>query len=393
MPRSLVPSYPRHRGHLEADVVIVGGGATGCATAQAFAAQGIKVVLIEGDRLGRGSSGSSQGWLADDPGVAFLALEQALGRRAARQAWQGWRRASREAAALLRRLSVKCQLQPTPALLVATTTDQAEGLRRERKARAGAGLDAPMPTAAAVGRETGMGVAAALRTRDGAVLDPYRATIGLAAAAVKRGARVFERTVAERIVFRPKWVDIRTAGGTLRADRVVVATGQPTALFKSLVRHVSLRTGFLALTEPVPARLRRVLGQRSSVIRDLASPPHAIRWVDGDRLLVAGADSDRVPERLREKVVVQRTGQLMYELSLLYPEISGLMPAFGWSADYARTADGLPYIGPHRNYPRHLFAFGDAGHGLTGAFLASRILLRHHLDEAEPADGVFGFTR
>ena len=35
--------------------------------------------------------------------------------------------------------------------------------------------------------------------------------------------------------------------------------------------------------------------------------------------------------------------------------------AFGWDARYARTADGLPVIGPHRNYPFHLFAFGDAG--------------------------------
>ena len=45
---------------------------------------------------------------------------------------------------------------------------------------------------------------------------------------------------------------------------------------------------------------------------------------------------------------------------------------------YARTADGLPYIGPHRNFPHHLFAFGDSSHSVTGAYLASRILLRHH---------------
>ena len=49
------------------------------------------------------------------------------------------------------------------------------------------------------------------------------------------------------------------------------------------------------------------------------------------------------------------------------------------------------YIGPHRNYPRHLFAFGDASHGVTGAYLASRILLRHCLDERDAADNLFGF--
>ena len=76
----------------------------------------------------------------------------------------------------------------------------------------------------------------------------------------------------------------------------------------------------------------------------------------------------------------------MYELSTLYPDISGIRPAYGWHAAYARTVDGLPYIGPHRNFPHHLFAFGDASRSVTGAYLASRILLRHHLEEPEAGD-------
>ena len=83
----------------------------------------------------------------------------------------------------------------------------------------------------------------------------------------------------------------------------------------------------------------------------------------------------------------------MYELSTLYPEISGIAPEYGWDAPYARTADGLPYVGPHRNFPHHLFAFADSSHSLTGSYLASRILLRHFLDEIDPADEGFGFAR
>jgi glycine/D-amino acid oxidase-like deaminating enzyme len=143
----------------------------------------------------------------------------------------------------------------------------------------------------------------------------------------------------------------------------------------------------------VPAKIRNQLGRKTSVIRDLVAPPHVIRWVDDERLLVTGGDGESPPPRLRAKATFQRTGQLMYELSTIYPDISGIPPEFGWEASYARTADGLPYIGPHRNYPRHLFALGDASHSVTGAYLASRILLRHYLDEVEPSDEVFGFER
>jgi glycine/D-amino acid oxidase-like deaminating enzyme len=83
----------------------------------------------------------------------------------------------------------------------------------------------------------------------------------------------------------------------------------------------------------------------------------------------------------------------MYELSTIYPDISGLQAAYGWSANYALTGEALPYIGPHRNFPHHLFAFGNSGHDVTAAYLASRILLRHCLDDPDSADDAFGFNR
>jgi glycine/D-amino acid oxidase-like deaminating enzyme len=225
------------------------------------------------------------------------------------------------------------------------------------------------------------------------MLDPYRACLGVAGAAVRRSAQIFERSPVKKITFGRKNVDVFTAAGAIHADAVVIATGVPTALCKSLARHFWFRSAYLVLTQPVPAKVRQRLGRRAAVIRDRAEPPHILRWVNDERLLVSGADAGSGPAKLRDKVLVQRTGQLMYELSTMYPEISGIQPAYGWDAAYARTGDGLPYIGPHRNFPHHLFAFGDASHSMTGAYLASRILLRQYLDEADAADAAFSFTR
>jgi glycine/D-amino acid oxidase-like deaminating enzyme len=276
---------------------------------------------------------------------------------------------------------------------VAVTADQALRLQKEQKARRQAGVDAPLLNARAIASETGLAAPAAIRSRDGATIDPYRATVGLTAAAAARGAAIFERSPVTRVTFDRKTATVLSPGGAIRTSRVVVATGSPTPLFKALARHFWFRSVFFALTAPVPAKVRAQLGTRRSVIRDAAIPPHFIRWIEDQRLMVAGADGATAPERLRDKTIVQRTGQLMYELSTLYPEISGIMPEFGWESPYTRTVDGLPYIGAHRNYPHHVFAFGDSSHGVTGAYLASRIFLRHHLGESDPADEVFGFNR
>lgn len=392
-PASRLPSFPRQRGATTAEVVVVGGGLTGCASAYAFAAAGISVVLLERDRIGRGATAAASGLLSDDPSIDVADLEKALGPRAAKRARQSWRRASLDFQALLRRLSIKCDLEPRPLVTVALNEQQAARLTREQKARRDAGLDAPMLKAAAVAADVAIPARSALRTSDSATIDPYRAAIGLAGAARARGALLFERTAVKRISFTRRHAVVTTDAGTIQTSRVVVATGMPTPLFKALVRHFWFHSTSFVLTERIPARIRQRLGRRAAVLRDTVSPPHIVRWLDDERLLINGADTDPTPERQRDKFLVQRTGQLMYELSTLYPDVSGIRAEYGWDAQYARTADGLPYIGAHRNFPHHLFAFGDSSHSLTGAFLASRIVLRQHLGKPDPADEVFGFHR
>jgi glycine/D-amino acid oxidase-like deaminating enzyme len=363
-------------------------------TAYAFATAGVKVALFEAERRGQATSGASTGWIGEDPGASLLEVEKLVGAKLARHAWQAWRRAALDFAALVRRLDLKCHLEPRSSLLVAATPEQVGRLKREHQSRRDAGLDLALVNARTIAEEAAVAGGAAIRSRDGATIDPYRATLGLAAAAVERGAQIFEHSPVKKITFTRKDAGVVTAGGTFRVRRVVIATAMPAPpLFGSLTRHFWFKSRYLALTDPVPAKIRNGLGKRAVVLRDRATPPHVIRWVNDERLLIEGADGDAPPARLRAKTIVQRTGQLMYELSTIYPEISGIMPAYGWDAPYALTGEGLPYIGPHRNFPHQLLAFGDSSHGVTGAYLASRILLRHYLGEADAADQAFGFTR
>ena len=186
-PASRVPDHPRLRGAHTFDVVIIGAGLTGCATAYACAAAGLKAIVLEADRVGRGSAGRSAGLLLPEPGPAFRDIEQAHGVRAARIAFESWRHASLEGAALLRRLNIKCGLEPVIPLIVAARDDE-KMLRREFDARSKAGVDGTWLTRKLLGRLTAPDAPAAIRMRDAFSLDPYRACLGFSAAAASRGA-------------------------------------------------------------------------------------------------------------------------------------------------------------------------------------------------------------
>jgi glycine/D-amino acid oxidase-like deaminating enzyme len=392
-PATRRPAFPRHRSPLDTRVAIIGGGLTGCACASALAAARVPVVLLEAGRIGSGATASAPGLSREDFEASFRDSVAAHGLRAARTMWQAMHRASLDLPATLRRLRIQCGLEPQDLIQVAPS-QAADGkdLRREYAARRAAGLEPRWIAPAALARETGLASVGGLRTK-GSVLDPYRACLGLARAAEARGAGIFESSEVRQIRAGTAAVEVVTSGGAIRAETVIVATDAPLPDLRALRRHLHPRESYTAVSAPLPPKARKEVGQRTVVLRDRSEPPHFVRWLDDNRVLIAGADRDPVPARLRESARIQRTAQLMYELSLLYPAISGTPAAWGWSAVVADTADGLPYIGTHRNFPRHLFALGLGRHGAAGSWLAARVLLRQVVGEPAKGDDLLGFGR
>lgn len=392
-PKSRRPDLPRFRGEADTDVIIIGAGLTGCAAAWSFAAAGVDVIVLEADRVGSGSTAGSPGIIREDFDASFQDTAARHGLRAARTLWQGLRRASLDFAAAIRRLNLRCDLAPQDLLhIVGRDADAVKRLKREYQARRAAGFEHSWVTAAALAREAAVEGGAAIRTR-GFTFDPFRACVGFAAAAIGKGATVFERSPVRRIRAGRKLVQVTTASGTIRARAVVVAGGANLPDLRALRRHLSPQQSYAVVTEPLPAAVRRELGRRAAALTDASSPPHFLRWLKDDRVLFAGADQERGPARALDKILVQRSGQLMYELSTIYPPISGAMYEWAWDFSHDLTVDGLPYVGLHRNFPRHLFALGHGRNGAGVAWLAARVLLRQFQNSPDKGDELFGFAR
>ena len=77
----------------------------------------------------------------------------------------------------------------------------------------------------------------------------------------------------------------------------------------------------------------------------------------------------------------------------LYPALSEIGFDTAWEGLFAMTPDSLPYIGPHRRYPRHTFALGYGGNGMTFAALAARILVEQWLGIESADHELFAFNR
>ena len=391
-PKARRRSYPRLKGSQTCRIAVVGGGLTGASCAISLAAAGIDVVLVESESVGAGMTAGDAGLLREGFAGSFHEAAAAHGLRASRAVWDTMRRGSLDFAAALRRYRIRCDLSRQTLVTFATGPEVGRRLRREYQSRHDSGIEGAWITSTVLGRETALESTGGIRTQS-ATIDTYRACIGLIAAAAARGAKIHERSTVRRIRPSKRYVDVVTDGGSLRAESVVVATAAPIQDLRGLRRHLRAENSYGVLTEPLPAAVRRHIGSRRSVLEDAREPGRIVRWLGEDRVLLHGARQPEVPARVSDRALVQRTGQLMYELSLLYPAISGLRPAASWAGVDYDTADGLPFLGTHRNYPRHLFAFGSSRHGAGLAWTAARVILRHIAGEPTRADLALGFAR
>jgi glycine/D-amino acid oxidase-like deaminating enzyme len=129
------------------------------------------------------------------------------------------------------------------------------------------------------------------------------------------------------------------------------------------------------------------------MVWDSDRPYHYLRWTPDHRLLFGGLDRPKLPAAIRPAVLRRRADMLMADLKQWYPALEGVRPEYAWEGLFAKTPDGLPYIGAHRRYPRQLFALGYGGNGMTLGFFAAKALVRIAQGRPGPCDGLFGFGR
>lgn len=384
--------HPRLTDTVETDVAVVGAGLTGTLIACQLARAGRRVVLLEADRAGA-TAALDAGWIVETPGVPFRELRARHGLKAARHLYEATRKSALDVAAFLRRLGTNVGLDGRESLLLPAPFEDPKALEREQQARAEAGLDAvwlpPRRIAAEVRVDQPRG---GLKTHSEGVVDPYRAWRALLKAALAARAALYEQSPVTRVKVGRRAAEVVTPGGLVRADAVVIATGTPRPLVPSLQRHVRVDHTYAVATEPLAGALRPRL-PAGTIVRTAGNKQKALTLTREGRVLVQGGDQPAVPARRQDRALVQRAGELMYELSVLYPALSGVQPEFAWAAPRVTARDGLMLIGPHRNLPRHLFALGLGATGLSGAWLAARVLLRRLAGEAETADETFGFGR
>ncbi len=392
------PHAVRHRRYasldcdLGVDVVVVGGGFVGASVAWMLASHGVSVAVLESSHVGLGSTAASSALLMQEPDTDYQELAALYGARATKRIWELSRDATRELISTLRRNEIECALEGCDSVYYTRNAEVVARLRAEQQRRARGGFSATWLSADALQRTTGIDGAGAIRAHGNACLDPYRACLGLLAAAQRRGAHIFEGSAVRSVTRNGTGVAAVTAGGTVFADYAIIATGYATPEPKTLSARFAMKQTYVFATERIPAKTRKAMGFGDVMVWDTQRPYHYARWTRDHRLIAGGGDRPRVT-RGRGAALRREISALRDHFLTLWPALADVRIEHCWEGLFAMTPDGLPYIGPHARYPRQLFALGYGGNGMTFAFIAARLLLEWIRGTRSADHDLFAFNR
>jgi sarcosine oxidase len=222
---------------LHYDVIVVGGGVMGCASAYHLAKRGRRVLLLEQFAIGH-ARGSSHGHSR----IFRLAYDAPDYVRLAQAAFLLWRALEREAGTdlLLQTGGLDYALSGTPAFEATCATLIALDIEFEQLDRTAVERRFPqfhMPADSV-----------AIYQRDSGILDANRCVATLAAEALRHGADLRENEPARQLRAAGAGVEVRTDTATYVADRLVVTAG---AWARPLLRQLGLDLPLTVTSEQV----------------------------------------------------------------------------------------------------------------------------------------------
>lgn len=368
------PAAPALEGDARADVAVIGAGYAGLACALALAERGARALVLEAREIGYGASGRNNGQVIP----TLSRIEPAELRRSAGERFvQLVADSAAFTFALIRRHGMACDAVQAGWVQPAHTPGRMKLAEARVAAWRAYGAPAELLDRAGVERITGSRYwHGGWQNRSGGKVNPLGLCRELARAAMQQGARVHSHCPALEVKRAAGGWQVRTARGTVHAERVVLATHAYTErLWPALARSVVPLASYQMATEPL-TEPHGVL-PLDHACSDTQGDLYFFRKDAAGRLVTGGALV--LPWNWRARLAERIAGRV----ARVFPQLGRPRFEYLWHGRLGMTADGAPHA--YELAPGVLAWAGCNGRGLALAVSLGTELARASLGETDVA--------
>ncbi|HPO15390.1 MAG TPA: FAD-binding oxidoreductase [Candidatus Hydrogenedentes bacterium] len=365
------------KGHHQADIVIIGGGFTGLASAYHLSElmPGKKIVLLEGACCGYGASGRNGGFC--DPGLpGLMEYAASAGLEAGRRAFEASTFGIAQIKQMISEHGLSCDFEENGMIEAAITEEQAASLEEEQKVYSGLGIKSTMFTGNALKEAINSPrYIAALAIPNGAILNPAKLARGMKPIVENRGVEVRERTVVLR-VHPGKIHRIETEMGDITAPALVLGLDGYAPGLGFFRNHVMPMSSYVIATEPLsPAQWQSIGWSKRWGLSDIRLLFDYLRPTVDGRIVIGGSDypcyAHDALSSGNNKPVIELLTQSLFTT---FPQLEGLRIDHAWGGTMGISRDYTPSVGVMGEYKNIYYGVAYNGEGVAFAQIAGRII-------------------
>jgi glycine/D-amino acid oxidase-like deaminating enzyme len=350
------------------DVAVVGAGYCGLSAARTLAKRGVNVAVFEAETFGWGASSRNGGMVLTGLKLPVPTLIKRYGREVVRKMYAASLETIDCVERIVREEKIDCNFSRCGHLEVACKQSHFDGYEEsaqlvEREFKHELHIVSKNELLNEIGSNIYFG---GMVDESSAGLNPARYVAGLASAAQRTGALLFERaqvtSVVEEKISAAKRYRVQTSRGAVTAREVILASGAYTAEATPALRKKIIPIGsYIIATEVLPSDLARELSPRNRMIYDSKHFLYYYRLTPDNRMLFGGraAFFPANENTVRQSAEILRRGMID-----VYPQLRDTRVEFVWGGTLDFTLDVMPHAG---KIDGMYFAAGFAGHGVAAA--------------------------
>ncbi|RBW53241.1 FAD-binding oxidoreductase [Ruegeria sp. A3M17] len=370
------PDWPTHKGDLNVDVAIVGGGFTGLSAALHLAEAGVKVAVLEAATPGWGASGRNGGFCClGGSKLSHGSLVRGFGAEAAQSYEQAEEDAVQLVADLLEQHQIDADTHSKGETQLAHSARAMEKLRRNAEA---SGVLHDSDDLQRLG--LGGSFHGAYTNPVGFALNPRKYLFGLASAAKARGVQVFQKSPVETISKTQAGFDIESGSGHTRATNVLICTNGYSSEDMPLWlsgRYMPTQSTVLVTRPLSNAELQAQGWTSKQMCYDTRNLLHYFRLMPDRRFLFGMRGG--LWSSPRAEASIRRT--MRRDFQDMFPEWKDVDVTHMWSGMVCLSRKLTPYVGPVPDQPGMFAAFAYHGNGVAMGTYCGRALARVVLDK------------
>jgi len=343
------------------DVAVIGAGFTGLGAARKLAQQGRRVVVLESKTVGFGASGRNGGHLNNGIAHSFLHAKGMFGAERAKAMYRAFDQGIETLERIIAEEGIACDFRRSGKLKLASKPAHYDSIARNfeaihREVDPDTALLSKSDLAGEIGSDAFHG---GMLQRKSAMMHMGRFVVGLAEAAARHGAVIHENAPVTARRPNGKGWELTTPQGTIRADKVFLATGAyTTGAFGYFRRRIVPVGSFLLATRPLTdAETAAAMPGNRTCVTSL-NVGNYFRLSPDNRLIFGGRA--RFSARSDQQSDAKSGAILQAALAGIFPQLAGVEVDYCWGGLVDMTKDRFPRAGQADGV---YYSMGYSGHG------------------------------